>query len=147
MNESIAIWRSNARLDELNIIGKNTMGEFIGIQFTEMGKDFLAATMPHSPKTQQPYGFIHGGANVVLAETLGSVASYLIADPTKFNCVGVEINASHLRSVTKGKVTGICKPIRLGRTLHVWQIDISNDKGQLTCVARLTVAIVPKQNA
>ncbi len=136
------IWFSQPEAEQLNNFGKGTMSEFLGIRFKEIGNDFISATMPHSPRTMQPYGFMHGGANVVLAETLGSVASTLVVDHSKYQCVGLEVNASHLRSVRGGVVTALCRPVRLGRTTHVWQIDITDDRGKITCSCRLTVAVI-----
>jgi len=138
------LWFGEPTLDVLLHLGKNTMVEHCGIQFATIGDDFVEATMPHEPKNLQPYGFMHGGANCVLAETLGSIASAMVIDNSKYNCVGIEINASHLRSVRHGFVTGKCMPVRIGKTVHVWQIDITDSQGKLTCVSRLTVAIVPK---
>ncbi|WP_353744815.1 hotdog fold thioesterase [Hydrotalea sp. AMD] len=128
----------------LNSLGKNTMGEVLGIEFTEVGSDYLKATMPVNQNTRQPYGLLHGGASAALAETLGSVASALIIDPDKQICVGIEINANHLKGVKEGFVTGICSPLHIGATTHVWDIRITNEKHQLICISRLTVAILKK---
>jgi len=129
---------------DLNSLGKNTMGEVLGIEFTEVGSDYLKATMPVNQNTRQPYGLLHGGASAALAETLGSVASALIIDPDKQICVGIEINANHLKGVKEGFVTGICSPLHIGATTHVWDIRITNEKHQLICISRLTVAILKK---
>src|ERR1700759_2442994 len=102
--------------------GKNTMGDHLGIIFTEVGEDYLKATMPVDQRTKQPYGLLHGGASAVLAETLGSVASVLVIDMDKYNCVGIEINANHLRGVREGLVTGVVRPLHTGKTTHVWDI-------------------------
>ncbi|RTL56823.1 MAG: hotdog fold thioesterase [Sphingobacteriales bacterium] len=120
------------------------MGEVLGIEFTEVGSDYLKATMPVNQNTRQPYGLLHGGASAALAETLGSVASALIIDPDKQICVGIEINANHLKGVKEGFVTGICSPLHIGATTHVWDIRITNVKHQLICISRLTVAILKK---
>ncbi|MBY0348185.1 MAG: hotdog fold thioesterase [Hydrotalea flava] len=120
------------------------MGEVLGIEFTEVGSDYLKATMPVNQNTRQPYGLLHGGASAALAETLGSVASALIIDPDKQICVGIEINANHLKGVKEGFVTGICSPLHIGATTHVWDIRITNEKHQLICISRLTVAILKK---
>jgi len=93
-------------------------------------------------RTHQPFGLLHGGASVVLAESLGSMASYLIVDPSKYFCVGLEVNANHLRGVRSGRVTGVVRPVHIGRTTHVWDIRISNDEGKPSCISRLTVAVV-----
>ncbi|XVJ65913.1 MAG: hotdog fold thioesterase [Lacibacter sp.] len=120
------------------------MGQHIGISFSEVGPDFLKATMPVDHRTQQPYGLLHGGASCVLAETLGSVASAMVIDPEKFICVGLEINANHVRSARSGFVTGTCTPIHIGASTHVWDIKIHDEREKLICVSRLTVAILKK---
>ncbi|PZX61305.1 1,4-dihydroxy-2-naphthoyl-CoA hydrolase [Algoriphagus ratkowskyi] len=132
-------------LDQINLTGKNTMTEFLGIVFTDIGDDHLSATMPVDERTKQPMGLLHGGANVVLAETLGSVASSLTIDLTKQVCVGLEINANHLKGVKSGVVTGTTKPIHLGRSTQVWEIKITNEQGQLCCISRITMAILDKK--
>ena len=121
------------------------MGDHLGIEFKDMGKDFLTATMPVDHRTKQPMGLLHGGASCVLSESLGSVASYLVIDPDKYDAVGLEINANHIKSVTSGKVTGICKPLHIGKRTHVWQTDIYNDNNDMVCTSRLTVAIIDKK--
>ena len=138
-------FNKDVRIEEINSLGKNTMGEFIGIQFTERGEDYLVATMPVNDKTRQPYGILHGGASVVLAETLGSVASALIIDNEKFICVGLEINANHIKSIREGFVIGTTKPIHIGKSTHVWEIKITNKDNELICISRLTVAILEKK--
>lgn len=141
------IWKQPATLEGLNALNNNTMCAHLGIELVEIGDDYLAATMPANEKTVQPYRILHGGANVALAETLGSVASTLcIKDLATQSAVGVEINANHLKSVREGgKVTGVCRPVRVGRQVHVWQIEIRDEKGELSCISRLTVAIVAKR--
>lgn len=124
-------------------IGKRTMSEHLGIEWVELGEDFFKARMPVDHRTIQPYGLLHGGASCVLAETLGSIASALVIDQDQFFCVGIEINANHVRSARSGYVTGVVKPIHLGSTTHVWDIRITDEKDKLVCVSRLTVAIVP----
>jgi len=123
---------------------KNTLGEHLGIQFTELGDDYLKATMPVDHRTHQPYGLLHGGASAALAETLGSICSALMIDREKFICVGIEINANHIRSAKSGIVTGTCKPIHVGGSIHVWDINIIDEHNKLLCVSRLTVAILKK---
>lgn len=142
----MSIWKKKTDLARLNKISENTVIAHLGIVYTELGDDFLQATMPVDARTHQPHGLLHGGASVVLAETLGSVAANLAVAENKV-CVGQEVNASHLRSVKKGLVTGIAKPLRIGRSTQVWSIDIINDKAQLICSSRLTLAIIdrPKQ--
>ncbi len=140
------IWQTPPSLDGLNAISKNSMGEYLGIEFTAFGDDFMTASMPVDHRTVQPFRILHGGASVVLAETLGSVASVLcIADMTKQQVVGVEINANHLSSAREGSVVyGTVRPIRVGRTMHVWSIEIKDAAGKLICISRLTVAVVDR---
>ncbi len=138
-----SIWKKKATIEDLNKSGVGNMGEWLGLEFTEIGSDFLIAKLPVDHRTKQPYGILHGGSSVVLAETLGSVASNLCIGEDK-RAVGLEVNANHLRPVTSGFVTGICKPLSIGSTIQVWEIRISNDKDKLTCICRLTVAIIPE---
>lgn len=138
------IWFSEFSAEKLNDRPKNHMGAFLDIRFTAVGEDSLTATMPVDARTHQPAGILHGGASVVLAETLGSVAYYMCIDPDKYQAVGLEINANHLRPVKNGLVTGICKPLHIGAKTHVWEIKIYNDKGKMNCISRLTVAIISK---
>jgi 1,4-dihydroxy-2-naphthoyl-CoA hydrolase len=141
------IWKQPATLDGLNALNVNTMSGALGIEFTEIGDDYLIGRMPATPTTVQPYRILHGGANVTLAETLGSVASVLcLENVAEQSAVGLEINANHLKSVREGGwVEGTCRPIRVGRQVHVWQIDIRDQNGELSCISRLTVAIVPRR--
>ena len=125
---------------------KGTMDEHIGIEWMEAGDDFLKARMPVDHRTKQAYGLLHGGASCVLAEAIGSVASAMVIDFTKFICVGLEINANHIRSVREGYVTGIGRPLHLGNSTHVWDIKIYDEKEKLTCVSRLTVAIISRKD-
>lgn len=137
------IWfKKEFSLQKLQAMSAGTMGEHIGIVFTEIGDDYLKATMPVDHRTRQPYGLLHGGASVALAETLGSVASSLVLDTSVFICVGLEINANHIRSARQGLVTGIATPIHLGSSTHVWDIKIYDDRERLLCISRLTVAIL-----
>lgn len=137
------IWFKNYKVADLNNRHKNHLGAFLGIEFTEIGDDFIKATMPVNAKTHQPIGILHGGANVVLAESLGSFASNLVLNPEKNMGVGMEVNANHLRPVKDGFVTAICTPLHIGGKTHVWDIKIYTDQGKLSCVSRLTVAVVP----
>jgi 1,4-dihydroxy-2-naphthoyl-CoA hydrolase len=140
-----AIWfKKDLSLGDFTELGKRTIAELIDIRFTEVGTDFLKATMPVDHRTHQPYGLLHGGASCVLAETLGSVASAKVIDPEKFICVGLEINANHIRSVRSGLVTGITTPIHIGASTHVWDIKIYDERSKLICISRLTVAILKK---
>lgn len=139
------VFSQKPSLDQINQSGRNTMTEHLGIIFTEVGDDYLSATMPVDERTKQPMGLLHGGANVVLAETLGSVASSLTLDLSKQICVGLEINANHLKGVRSGLVTGITKPIHIGKSTQVWEIKITNEQGQLCCISRITMAILDKK--
>ena len=140
------IWfNKNVSIEELFPLGKGTMGEYIGIEWVEIGVDFLKAKMPVDHRTIQPYGLLHGGASVTLAETIGSVASALVVDRDQFLCVGLEINANHIRSARHGFVIGTASPLHLGKTTHVWEIKIKDEQEKLICVSRLTVAIIPKK--
>ena len=131
-------------LEELNAGIPNTMMEVLGIRFTRIGEDFVQGEMPVDARTHQVYGILHGGASVALAESLGSMASMLVADSKHYKCVGLEINANHLRSVSSGKVIGVARPIHLGRTTHIWDIRITDDRDRLICISRLTVAVISK---
>lgn len=136
------IWFQEYSLDELNERSKGTMGEFLDMQFTEIGDDYLCMTMPVDNRTKQPYGLLHGGASAALAETIGSVASSLCINPEKQICVGIEINCNHIRGKKDGIVTAMAKPLHIGATTHVWDIKINDERGKLVCVSRLTVAIL-----
>jgi 1,4-dihydroxy-2-naphthoyl-CoA hydrolase len=139
------IFLSLPSLDQLNLTSRDTMVSHLGIVFTGIGPNYLEATMPVDTRTKQPMGLLHGGANVVLAETLGSIASSLTVDTKKHSCVGLEINANHLKSVSDGKVKGIAKPIHLGKSTQVWEIKIFNEGDQLCCISRITLAILDKK--
>jgi 1,4-dihydroxy-2-naphthoyl-CoA hydrolase len=142
----MSIWFTpNITAEDLRPLGHNTMGDHIGIEFTGIGDNFLKARMPVDHRTRQPYGLLHGGASAALAETLGSVASALIIDRSKYDCVGLEINANHIRGVKEGYVYGVAVPLHIGRTTHVWDIKIYDEREKLVCVSRLTVAVMPKQ--
>ena len=137
------IWFDKAlTVEKLRPLGPNTMAAHIGIEWVEVGENFIKAKMPVDQRTNQPYGLLHGGASCVLAETLGSVASAMVIDHSKFFCVGLEINANHIRGVREGYVTGIVLPLHLGNATHVWDIKIYDEKEKLVCVSRLTVAIL-----
>lgn len=143
----MAAWfNKELSLDYLNSLGKGTMGEYLGIEWTEVGDNFLKAKMPVDHRTIQPYGLLHGGASCVLAETIGSVASAMVIDHAKFYCVGLEINANHVRGVKEGFVTGVASPLHLGATTHVWDIKIFDEKEKLVCAGRLTVAIIARRS-
>jgi 1,4-dihydroxy-2-naphthoyl-CoA hydrolase len=143
------IWKhpNYANVHHLTAIHVNTVVSLLGIEFLEVGEDFIRARAPVDTRTKQPVGILHGGVSVLLAETLGSCAA-AFASPVGSRVVGLDINANHLRSVKEGWVTGTARPVHVGRSTHVWQIDISNEKGQLTCVSRITISILaPTENA
>ena len=140
------MWKSDYSIDQVNSMSKNTILDVLGIEITEKGDDFLVGKMPVDSRTVQPMRILHGGANVVLAETLGSIASLMIINPEEEISVGVDINANHIRSVKSGWVTGIAKPISIGRKIHVWEIKITDEEDRLTCISRLTVSVLPKKN-
>jgi 1,4-dihydroxy-2-naphthoyl-CoA hydrolase len=140
------IWfHKSIAVHDIQPLGKNTIAEQIGIEFTEIGPNFLKGRMPVDHRTHQPYGLLHGGASCVLAETLGSVGAALVIDQAKFICVGLEINANHIRGVREGFVIGTATPIHIGASTHVWDIKIHDEKEKLVCISRLTVAILPKK--
>jgi 1,4-dihydroxy-2-naphthoyl-CoA hydrolase len=132
-------------VEELNNMSKNTMMEHLGIEFTAVGSDFVSAKMPVDARHHQPYGLLHGGASVTLAETLGSVAAHLSVDSSKFMCVGLEINANHLKGVRAGYVFGTTRPIHVGRSTQVWEIIITNEEDQKVCVSRITISVIAKK--
>jgi 1,4-dihydroxy-2-naphthoyl-CoA hydrolase len=141
----MSIWfHENMTLDTIQSFGKNTMIEYIGIEFIEIGENYVRAKMPVDHRTVQTYGLLHGGASMTLAESVGSIASALIIDREKYYCVGLEINANHIRSATKGFVFGTALPLHLGNLTHVWEIKIHDDEEKLLCVSRLTVAIIKR---
>jgi 1,4-dihydroxy-2-naphthoyl-CoA hydrolase len=140
------IWfHRDLSIDQLKDLGKETMTEHLGFEWVEVGENFLSASLPVDHRTKQPYGLLHGGASCVLAETLGSVASAMVVDHTKFICVGIEINANHIRSARHGKVIGKVSPLHLGNSSHVWDIRIHDEEEKLICVSRLTVAVLPRR--
>lgn len=142
----MSIWhKKNLSLQDIEHLGKHTMSEHIGIRFSEVGDNWLKATMPVDDRTRQPYGLLHGGASVALAETLGSIGAAMVIDQNHFICVGQEINANHLRGVRSGLVTGITTPIHIGASSHVWEIKIYDEAEKLVCISRLTVAILKKR--
>jgi 1,4-dihydroxy-2-naphthoyl-CoA hydrolase len=139
------VFLSSPSLDQLNYTRRETMINHLGIEFTGIGDDYLEATMPVDDRTKQPMGLLHGGANVALAETLGSLAASLTLDLSKQACVGLEINANHVRAVKEGKVKGVAKPIHIGKSTQIWEIKIYNQSEQLCCISRITMAILEKK--
>ena len=136
-----AIWKQPVSVQSLTEIHLNTTVAHLGIEFLEVGDDFIRARAPVDARTRQPVGILHGGVSVLLAETLGSCGA-AFSSPAGYRAVGLDINANHIRSVSDGWVTGIASPIHMGRTTHVWQIEMTNGAGQLTCVSRITMAIL-----
>ncbi|RPE80056.1 hotdog fold thioesterase [Vulcaniibacterium tengchongense] len=137
------LFRPGVSLDDLNALSRGTAMEPLGIVFTELGPDYLRATMPVDARTRQPYGLLHGGASVLLAETLGSSAGGLCVGEGQ-GVVGIEINANHLRGVREGVVTGTARPLHVGRSTQVWEIRIEDERGRPVCVSRLTLAVVAR---
>ena len=135
------IWKKPIDLSTLNATNDQTASQHLGIEIVELGDDFLRGRVPVDHRTKQPFGLLHGGVSVVLAETLGSLGAYY-ASPEGHNAVGLDINANHLRSATSGWVTGTARPVHLGRTTHVWQIELHNENNELTCISRITMAIL-----
>jgi 1,4-dihydroxy-2-naphthoyl-CoA hydrolase len=140
----MGIFRKDITLEALNKLSTNTMAEQIGIEFTAIGENSLEARMPVDNRTLQPFGLLHGGASVALAETLGSVAATCCVDPAKQFCVGLEINANHLKGVREGMVKGITQPIHIGKKTQVWEIRIVNQQEELVCISRITMAVLDK---
>ena len=137
----MTIWKRPVSIEHLTAIHVDTAVATLGIEFLEVGDDFIKGRVPVDIRTRQPYGILHGGVSVVLAETLGSSAA-VGAAPPGFRCVGLDINANHIKGATSGWVTGIARPVHIGRTTQVWQIDMTNDAGELTCVSRITMAVL-----
>ncbi len=131
-------------LERLNAPQENMLSH-VGIEFLEIGKDYIVARMPVDKRTQQPFGLLHGGASVVLAETLGSVAAGACIDPDNYYCVGLEINANHVRGVSSGYVVGKTSPIHIGRSTQIWEIRITDEQERLVCISRITVAVLEKK--
>ncbi len=132
-------------LEFVNQLNKNTMGDLLGIEITEIGGDYLKGRMPVDNRTKQPFGILHGGASAALAETLGSIAGTLVLDPDKEFCVGLEINANHIRSARSGFVYGTARPIHVGGRTQVWEIRIEDERQSLVCISRLTLAVLPRK--
>lgn len=139
------IWFKPITPEDLNTRGHHTLAEFLEIRFIEVGSDTLKATMPANQRTKQPLGIVHGGANVVLAETVASTAANAVVDFNQYFCVGLEINANHLRSVRDGLITAITRPIHIGKSTQVWHIELFDDSGKPTCVSRMTAAVLSRQ--
>jgi 1,4-dihydroxy-2-naphthoyl-CoA hydrolase len=140
----MSIWRTQTSVEQLQVHSRNTLVDTIGIRVTEIGPDYVRATMPVSPRTHQPTGVLHGGASVALAETVGSLAANLCVDQARYVCLGQEINANHLRPVSSGIVTATARPFHIGKRSHVWGIEIRDEQEKLVCVSRLTMAVVDR---
>ncbi|MCH8903243.1 MAG: hotdog fold thioesterase [Bacteroidetes bacterium] len=141
----MAIWREDPTVEGLNQRMVTCMVAHLGMKFTEIGDDYIKASMPVDKRTTQPVGILHGGASVALAETLGSVAANLVIDGEKYYGVGLDVNSNHIKQATSGKVIGVTRPIHIGRTTHVWEIKIYNEEEQLVNISRLTMAIILKE--
>ena len=139
----MAIWFGDPK-QRPSVPKGTTMVDHLGIEFLEIGDDYVKARMPVDHRTHQPFGLLHGGASVTLAETLGSMGAWFCVDPAKYVCVGLEINANHLRGAREGWVYGVARPLHVGRTTQVWEIKITNAEDKLVCVSRITMAILPR---
>ncbi|MCG3164781.1 MAG: putative esterase [Bacteroidia bacterium] len=140
----MAIWFGDYKLENIKSLEAGTMMEFLEMETTELGADYLRGRLKMSPKVKQPAGLLHGGASVVLAESLGSIGANLVVDPSKFYCVGLDINANHLRVVREGYVYGEARPLHIGKTTQVWEIKLTDEAGKLVCISRLTMAVIAK---
>ena len=138
------LWKQTVSIEQINAWSSNTLSAAIGITVTEVGDDFVRGTLPVDARTHQPFGLLHGGASVALAETLGSLAGMLTLDPAVEVAVGLDINANHVRGVKSGLVTGTARALHLGRSTQVWEIRIEDERAKLVCIARLTLAVVPR---
>ena len=141
----MSIWHRRPTVEALNAMSKDTLMEQIDIRFTEVGDDYLAGTMPVDGRTHQPFGVLHGGATVALAETLGSSAANCCLDLATHQAFGLEINTNHIRAVRSGKVKGTAHPIHIGRSTQVWEIRVEDESGRLTAISRLTMAVIARQ--
>lgn len=142
----MAIWKQSIDLDRINAWNRNTLVEHLGMRVTAIGEDRVTGTMPVDARTLQPFGLLHGGASVALAESLGSLAANLTLDADREMAVGLDINANHVRAATSGLVTGTATPLHLGRSTQVWEIRIVDDGDRLVCISRLTMAVVPRRS-
>lgn len=142
----MAIWKQSIDLARINSWNRNTLVEHLGMQVTEVGDEHVRGTMPVDVRTKQPFGLLHGGASVALAESLGSLAANLVLESDKEMAVGLDINANHVRAATSGFVTGTARPLHLGRSTQVWEIRIVDEGDQLVCISRLTMAVVPRRS-
>lgn len=139
------MFQPGVNIDMINQMSRNTLVEHLDIEVIEIGEDYLRAKMPVDNRTRQPFGLLHGGASVALAETLGSVAATLTVDPAKQYCVGLEINANHVKSVREGYVYGETRPVHIGKRTQIWEIRIANEDEELVCISRITMAVIDKK--
>ena len=140
----MSIWRQPITVDDLNQYQQQTLVTHLGIRYTEVGEDYLKATMPVDARTKQPAGILHGGASAALAETLGSTGANLVVDRVKTLCVGLELNCNHVRAMREGQVTGTARPLHIGKTTQVWEIKITDEQEHLVCVSRITMAVLDR---
>ncbi len=140
----MAIWYKPITIEQINDRSKNTLSDFLGINFTEITDNSISALMPVTNNLKQPVGIVHGGANVVLAETLASTAANYAVDLENYYCVGLEINANHIRAVREGTIYAITTPIHIGKTTQVWSIELTNDEGKITCISRMTACVIKR---
>ncbi len=141
----MSIWYKPITIEEITERSKNTLSDFLGIEFTEITDNSISAIMPVTSNLKQPVGIVHGGANVVLAETLASTAANYAVDLENYYCVGLEINANHIRAVREGTISAITTPIHIGKTTHVWSTELFNEKGQITCISRMTACVISRK--
>lgn len=139
------LFNPNITIEHLKSLSSNTLVEHLGIEITALGDDYIEAKMPVDHRTHQPLGLLHGGASVALAETLGSLAAHCTLDDQTKYCVGLEINANHVKSVKSGFVTGVTRPIHIGQRTQIWEIKITNEKNELVCISRITMAVIDKR--
>lgn len=142
----MAIWKQSVDLDRINAWNRDTLVEHLGMRVTEIGNDFVRGSMPVDKRTLQPFGLLHGGASVALAESLGSLGANLVLDPETETAVGLDINANHVRATASGQVIGTARPLHIGRSTQVWEIRIEDEAQHLVCVSRLTMAVVPRRS-
>ena len=140
----MAIWFTNYTLEQVRSMEKGNMMEYLEMETTELGEDFVRGRLRMTDKVRQPIGLLHGGASVALAESLGSIGANLVVDPSKFYCVGLDINANHVRGVRDGFVYGEARPLHIGKTTQVWEIKLTDETGKLTCISRLTMAVIAR---
>lgn len=140
----MAIWFDNYTLEQVLFMEKGSMSEYIGMEFTKIGDDFIEGRLKVSEKVRQPFGLLHGGASVAFAESLGSIGANLVIDPSKFYCVGLDINANHVRGIRDGFVYGDARPLHIGKTTQVWEIKLTDEAGKLICISRLTMAVIAR---